>query len=84
MGENVVIISGNVTGECQLNLKTENDSKLNVINVRNVSGNFSTNYVISPNEQNYIVEVTCNNQVVLSRLVSYPSELSKFELGNIR
>jgi|GEM_PF-5198408 len=83
MGENVVFISGNVSGECQLKLKTEDDSALNSINVRKVSGSFSSDFVISPNEQNYIVEVTCNNQLVLSRLVNYPNELSKFELGNI-
>ena len=83
MGENVVFISGNVANKCQLSLKTESDSALNSVNTRDVSGNFSIDYVISPKEQNYIVEVTCNNQVVLSRLVNYPNELNKFELGNI-
>lgn len=83
MGENVVFITGNVADECQLSLKTESDSALNSINTRYVSGSFSIDYVISPKEQNYIIEVTCNNQLVLSRLVNYPNELSKFELGNI-
>ncbi len=84
MGENVVLITGKVSGECQLSLKTEEASQLNSINVRSVSGSFSSDFVIDPNEQTYIVDVTCNNQLVLSRLVNYPSELSKFELGNIK
>jgi len=79
-----VFISGNVSGECQLNLKTKSDSELNPINIRNVSGEFAEDFVISPSEQNYIVEVTCKNQLVLSRLVNYPNELNKFELGNIK
>jgi len=84
MGENVVFISGNVSSECQLNLKTKNDSELNSINIRNVSGEFAEGFVISPIEQNYVVKVTCNNQSALRRLVNYPSELNKFELGNIK
>ena len=81
MGENVVHISGVVSGDCQLNLKTERASKLDFINTRKVSGKFIEVFSISA--ENYTVVVKCNNLFVLSRDVSYPSELNKFNLGQI-
>ncbi|MBS3796529.1 hypothetical protein [Pseudoalteromonas sp. BDTF-M6] len=83
IGENVVMISGKVADVCQLSLKTENDSELNSINVRDVSGSFSSDFVITADEGNYIVQIIFNNKLVLNRVVHYPQEVAKFRLGEV-
>lgn len=83
IGENIVVVSVKVAGECQRSLKTENNSALNPINVRVVSGYFSSDFVISADEQKYIIQVNCNNKQVLTCVVHYPQELAKFKLGKV-
>ena len=87
MGENVLIVSGDLSKRasesCSLHLIYDSEISARSFNIRLVSGDFMEDFVVSPNDENYTVEVICNNKVVVQKTAHYPNEVHKFNLGKI-
>ena len=82
MGENVVFISGEVESKCQVIFYEENTLPQH-FNSRDVEGNFTEDFVISPKPQNYRLEVNCSGTILLSKIVKYPEQIEQLNLGRL-
>ena len=82
MGENVVHISGDIDKKCQLLFVQENISPKS-FNYRDIEGNFSEDFVISPKPLSYILEIKCSEVQLLTKKIKYPEKAKDLKLGHL-
>ncbi len=88
MGENVLFISGDLVNhkseECSIHLLYESENTASSFNIRQITGKFTEDFVIAPNNATYTAKVVCDGKVVLQQTASYPSKAELFNLGVIQ
>uniref|UniRef100_UPI00131A2B84 hypothetical protein n=1 Tax=Pseudoalteromonas sp. T1lg76 TaxID=2077103 RepID=UPI00131A2B84 len=83
IGENVAIATGEVDGKCILMFKPVGLVEPQNYYFREVNGNFSEIFTISPKAEKYNLSVNCQGKSILSTLVKYPEEADKLQLGKL-
>jgi len=91
IGDGAFMIQGELTGlpsteKCLLFLSLEHEEQALPWKTAEIAGVFSDGFTVSPYSQNYEVRVTCNGNLVASKLVNYPRDMGvggTVDLGKI-
>ncbi len=83
MGDGMFSVNGVAPGDCLLSVTTPG-ATVSDWNVREVNGNFTEDFVVSPSKKTYSVEMHCGGVLVRRAQVVYPQDVGVggvFELG---
>ncbi len=73
-----MMVSGDVSdfsdSSCQLELLSANSSK-KILHSFDVSGKFNQDFTISPNKNDYIVTIICNEKNIFTKRITYPNDI---------
>ncbi len=87
MGENVIFIEGdfsyNKNETCEIHLLYESESSARSFNIRQVSGKFSEDFVVSPKSKIYTVKLICGSSIIAQRVIRYPEQIERFNFGSV-
>ncbi|WP_395345343.1 hypothetical protein PN836_010265 [Ningiella sp. W23] len=80
IGENAVIISGQIDKTCTLRFK-QIDAQDYDFQTRVINGNFAMDFTISPEPETYNLTVKCKQHVVVSKVIDLPAQKKLLNLG---
>ena len=79
MGDGAFMIEGELIGlpneeKCLLSLSLESEEKALPWRTADIRGIFSNGFTVSPYSESYEIRVSCNGNLVVSKVVNYPRD----------